>query len=155
ANPTQWTLLGKNLNLRGQWSLFSTRIQANATFAGFPTVSTTFTVAYPSSNTAGNSSVVFIAFDNWGVEPSATITDSNGNVYSQIGSYRTDLGNKVKLGMFQATNIKAGANTVTLTVSTSGTSFTLFVEEYSGVVTSNPVVDSSSATSTGTSNLNI
>src|ERR1700730_7756796 len=155
ANPGSWTLLSKNLNLRGQWAAFRSRVQGTFLERGFPTTLTTFTLAYASNNIAGNTSVVLVAFDNWGTEPSAAITDSNGNTYTQVGNYLTDVGNKIKLGMFVATNIAAGANTVTMTVSTTGTSFTFVVEEYSRVVPTGAVVDSSSTTSSGTSNLSI
>src|SRR5437867_5522358 len=107
----------------------------------------TSTLAFASPNTAGNFIAVVI---RGGLSNSQvfTVSDSNTNTYKkavQIGSS----GSAVTSAVFYAENIRAGTNTITVTMTVSGP-LRLAVLEYSGVAASNSldVTAASSATST-------
>lgn len=109
---------------------------------------TSTSIAFKSSNTAGNFIAVCIRA---GISSSQvfTVTDSNGNTYrqaSQVGF--TAAG--VTMAVYYAENIKAGANTVTVADTVAGPIRTAILE-YSGVATSNSKDVAVAATGTSTS----
>jgi hypothetical protein len=67
----------------------------------------------------------------------SSITDSQGNTFTQVGSDLTSPGGN-KNRVYYANNILGGADTVTITLSTSNF-MEVFLSEYSGVDTVNPV----------------
>src|SRR5438445_800602 len=94
---------------------------------------TTSTLAFASSNTAGN----FIGVAVRGGLSSAqvfTITDSNGNTYKQAAQVGYT-GSAVTSAIYYAENIKGGANTVTVSMTVSGP-LRFAILEYSGVAAS-------------------
>ena len=107
---------------------------------------TTSTLAFTSANTAGN----FIAVAVRGGLSSSqvfTVTDSNGNTYkkeAQIGYTAS----QVTSAIYYAENIKAGANTITVSMTVSGP-LRFDVLEYSGVATANSL--DATAVATGSS----
>jgi len=111
-------------------------------------ITTTGSLAFTSSNTAGNWVGVLIRA---GLSSSQvfTVKDSNGNTYNkaaQIGFTSS----AVTLAIYYAENIKGGANTVTVTDTVSGP-LRIAILEYSGVATSNSVDASVAATGTSAS----
>jgi hypothetical protein len=78
--------------------------------------------AFTSNNTAGNAIVVGFQYNvETGV---ATVSDTQGNSYSQIAAYT--VGGVTAL--FLATNIKSGANTVTINLASSQSPGMIIVE---------------------------
>ncbi len=109
---------------------------------------TTGSLAFKSSNTAGNWIGVAIRA---GLSSSQvfTVKDSNGNTYkkaAQVGFTSS----AVTLAVYYAENIKGGANTVTVSDTVSGP-FRFAILEYSGVATSNSLDATATATATSTS----
>ena len=120
-------------------------VQHNSVDAG---TTTTASLAFKSSNTAGN----WIAVAVRGGYSSAqvfTVTDTNGNTYKQ-GAQVGFTGSAVTLAIYYAENIKGGANTITVTESVSSP-FRIAILEYSGVATSNSLDVTAVATSTSSS----
>lgn len=93
------------------------------------------TGAFPANVTTGNLIVVCIQLYN-STTLTCTVTDSQGNTYTQVGSYQNQ--SPFRAAMFYAKNVTGGANTVTVTPST--TSYTRFIAaEYSGADTTSPL----------------
>ena len=109
-------------------------VQANASTndAAASTIAQAFTTA----NTAGNLIVVAVS---WGdnVAPSIRATDTLGNTYA-IAINDFDPGNRQGLAILYAPNIRAGANTVTVTLGATGGYRRIMVSEYSGIATTAP-----------------
>src|SRR5206468_663501 len=109
-------------------------VQANASTndAAASTIAQAFTTA----NTTGNLIVVAVT---WGdnAAPSIRATDTLGNTYA-ITINDFDPGNRQGLAILYAPNIRAGANTVTVTLGTTGGYRRIMVSEYSGIATTAP-----------------
>jgi hypothetical protein len=91
------------------------------------------TLAFPSSNTAGNWIGVLIRAGQSGEV--FTVKDSTGNTYHQAIQFN-ETGNGNTLGVFYAENIASGPNTITVSDTVSNTlRFTIL--EYSGIATTN------------------
>jgi hypothetical protein len=105
-------------------------------------VAATFT----SATTAGNTIVVYVIWDNAGT---ASVTDSRGDNFTSVsapvvwdGGFRAQI--------FYATNIAGGTDTVTATFQNAVSSFgSIYVHEYSGISTTNPVDVTASASGSG------
>ena len=108
---------------------------------------TTSTLAFTSPNTAGN----FIAVAIRGGLSNAqvfSVSDSNANTYKQAALVGFS-GSSVTQAIYYAENIKAGANTITVTMSVSGP-LRFAIMEYSGVATSNSLDATATGTNTST-----
>ena len=94
---------------------------------------TTGSLAFTSSNTAGNWIAVAV---RGGMSSSQifTVTDSNGNAYKKAGQVGFT-SSAVTLAIYYAENIKGGANTVTVSDTVSGP-LRVAILEYSGVAAS-------------------
>src|SRR6266403_4715199 len=109
---------------------------------------TTSSLSFTSVNTAGNLIAVCIR-GGLSSSPVFTVVDSNGNTYkqaSQIGFTSS----AVTLAIYYAENIKAGANTVTVSETVSGP-LRFTITEYSGVATANSLDGTAIATGGGAS----
>src|SRR5438094_2281593 len=108
---------------------------------------TTSTLAFASPSTAGN----FISVAIRGGLSNAqvfSVSDSNANTYkkaAQIGF----TGSAVTSAIYYAENIKAGANTITVTMAVSGP-LRFAISEYSGVATSSSLDAVATGTNTST-----
>ena len=91
------------------------------------------TLAFPSTNTAGN--LIAVAVRAGGINQVFTITDTRGNLYRKAVQFNVTL-DSVTLAVFYAENISGGANTVQVSSTQSGT-LRLAILEYSGVATTN------------------
>jgi len=94
-------------------------------------------VAFTNAQTAGNTNVVVVG---WGASSAVvSVTDTQGNTYSEaMGTNTVNIGtgSQVSQNIWYAPNIKAGANTVTVTFNTNSVTFPdVFVLEYSGLST--------------------
>ncbi len=104
---------------------------------GFP--ATTCTIP---ATQAGN--LLVVAWASSGVSSTnvVSITDNAGNTYAQAGSARgVNTATNEIVDIWYASNIKAGANRVTLTPSPSGQNGAAVIWEFSGVETVNPLGD--------------
>lgn len=91
--------------------------------------------AFTASNVVGNA---IVAAFSWGSGSTASCSDSLGNAYTMASS-QYDSTNNQSLGICYATNIKAGANTVTITLGGASASRRLIIHEYRGISTVDPV----------------
>jgi len=110
-------------------------------------VTTTSSLAFPAANTAGN----FIAVVIRGGQSSSqvfTVSDSNGNTYKK-GSQLGFTVSAVTLAVYYAENIKAGANTVTVSMTVSGP-LRFASSEYAGIAAANSIDVTAAATNVGT-----
>ncbi len=89
--------------------------------------STTHTLAYGSNNTAGNSLMLQVRIG--GTSQTITVSDSQGNTWAQDVA-PVWIGGLGSVSAFSAHNVKAGANTVTITLGSSATTARFFIEEY-------------------------
>jgi hypothetical protein len=101
--------------------------------------------AFPSSNVAGNSIVVVCGVGN-GTAP--TISDTPANAYKQAAQVAN--GTAFNVAIFVATNIAAGANTVTVNNGGTAASIAMEIYEVSGLITTSTTAALDS-TSTNTS----
>jgi hypothetical protein len=82
--------------------------------------------------------MAFILMDNWGgsTDPTASVTDTQGNTWTQIGTYLNDSAGKKATSVWITYNSKPGPNTVNWSIPNSvfvnGTR--LYIAEYTGVV---------------------
>jgi len=80
-----------------------------------------------------------------------SISDNQGNTYTEIGTQQTSASFGGSSRLYYATNIKGGALTVTTTLSGTPGFHELYVVEYSGVSTTSPVDGFSVNVGTGSS----
>jgi len=112
---------------------------------------TSYSLRFESNNnTAGNWIAVCIRAGLSG--QTFTVTDSNGNSYRQAVQINDtlDAPNGNTLAIFYAENVRAGANTVTVSDTTSGT-LRFAILEYTGVATANSLDVIASAQGSSTS----
>ncbi|HTV13983.1 MAG TPA: Ig domain-containing protein [Acidobacteriaceae bacterium] len=105
-------------------------------------------VAFTSANTAANTIVVCAGAWSGGTVGSLSVTDTQGNTYTLIQTDNSDYANQSTVSVWYAANIKAGANTVTVSGAT-GSAIDVIVAEYSGPATSGPLSASSVAVAVG------
>jgi hypothetical protein len=120
-----------------------TLVQHTSKDAGTTTSST---LAFASSNTAGNFIAVVIRAGKAGQV--FTVTDSRGNTYRKPMQFSETV-DGTTLGILYAENIAGGPNTITVSDSISGT-MRFAILEYSGVATANSL-DGVAVASQGTS----
>src|SRR5215467_1963580 len=97
----------------------------------------TIAQAFTTANTAGNLIVVGVS---WGdnAAPAIRATDTLGNTFS-VATNDFDPANRQGLAILYAQNIRAGANTVTVTFGVTGGYRRIVVSEYSGVAATSPL----------------
>jgi hypothetical protein len=106
-----------------------------------PTTATSIAVSFASASTTGNLIVVHIDWDKQSIHVN-TVTDNKGNTYHNINGPTNWNGVNYRAELWYAYNITGGAIlTVTANLTGTGpTSFSqIYVSEYSGIVTSNPL----------------
>jgi hypothetical protein len=148
-NGNSFTVNSYTAAISGSGTATPMEVQASSTASSASASSTS--LAFTSNNTAGNTIVVAASWQATGLTP--TCSDSQGNAYSTIVT-KADATNDSQSGICYATNIKAGANTVTVTYGASETYRSLAIQEYSGIATTSPVDTSISNTATGTTSTN-
>ena len=124
-------------------------VQVNA--ATPQTNQSTVSVAYTSAQTAGNTNILAIGWNN-ATSNITSVTDSAGNIYQL--AVPTARGPGLSQAIYYATNIKAAAaatNTVTVSFNASTPYVDIRALEYSGLDPVNPFELGTSAAGTGTS----
>ena len=96
----------------------------------------TFSLSFPANTAKGN--LILVAFDFDTNSTPSTVADSQGNVFTEVGTQLTSPGG-ARSRVYCAKNIKGGADTVTVSLSSSSAWIELYISEYSGVDTVNPV----------------
>lgn len=113
------------------------------------------TLTFTSANTAGNTIIVYLADANntlalW------TISDSQNNVYTQVGSYVDDAPSLRRTAVFVAQNIAGGSNVVSASKNISGSNGTsVVVAEYTGTPTVSPITGFSGISSPNSSSISV
>ena len=91
---------------------------------------------FPNNNVAGNLIIVFVRMSS--TTQTVSLTDTTGNQYHPaVSQAQSSDGHQIYI--FYASNIKAGANTITATFSSSNNHAWLAIYEYSGLSTTNPL----------------
>ena len=108
-------------------------VQVNA---GMASSASSEAVAFSSNTTAGD--IILVGFDFASGATFSSISDSQGNTLNEVGSQlTTPAGSKSRL--YYASNIKGGADTVTVHTTASASFIKVQIIEYSGVSTSTPI----------------
>ena len=98
---------------------------------------TSVSVAYPQSQTAGNLNVVIVGWND-STASVQSVSDSLGNTYTAVGTVLR--GTSLSQAIYYAKNISSGSgNTVTVTFNQAAVKPDLRILEYSGVDPSNPL----------------
>ena len=123
-------------------------VQVNAAVP--QTNQSTVTVRYNNAQTAGNTNILAIGWNN-ATSNITSVTDSAGNTYQL--AVPTARGAGVSQAIYYAPNIKAApaaTNTVTVTFNTATPYVDIRATEYSGLATTNPFDVGTSASGTST-----
>jgi len=132
-----------------------TFVQSIGTNAGYSPTTKTVTLAFPSANTAGNLILLSVNWGNTGIHV-ASISDTRGNTYTDITgqvNYGTSWAQSNQL--YYATNILAGSNTLTVTMTSIPTAvFEARAYEYAGLDPVSPLDKFASATGTNATKVN-
>jgi hypothetical protein len=107
---------------------------------------TSASLPFPASNTAGNWIAVVIRAGQAG--QTFTVTDTRGNTYRRAVQFN-ETGDGTTLGLFYAESIAGGANAVTVPDTLAGASRRWAILEYAGVASANSL--EATATAQGTS----
>jgi len=96
----------------------------------------TYSVSFPGNTTAGD--VILVGFDYTGGLTVTSVTDTQGNTFLPVGGQLTSPGGSSS-SLYYAKNIRGGADTVTVTVSAATGGIELYLAEYTGIDTVNPI----------------
>ncbi len=110
--------------------------------------SSTLSLSFPANTVAGN--LILVGFDFDSNSTLSSVTDSQGNLFAEVGSQLTSPGGS-RSRVYFAKNIKGGADTVTVNLSANSAWFELYVSEYSGVDPVNPIDGQAGSSGSGTS----
>lgn len=102
--------------------------------------------AFPGPNSTGNLSIVFVRMSS--TNQTVNVTDSLGNSYAKAVS-QTQTADGHQIHVFYAANIRAGANTVTLTFSAANNHPFAAIFEYAGLRAADPLDKASAAQGSG------
>jgi hypothetical protein len=106
---------------------------------------TTIAKAFASASTSGNLIVVHLDWDDQ-ARSINSVTDNKGNTYKKISGPTNWNGVNYRAELWYAYNITGGALTVTAKLSGAPTTFSqIYISEYSGIVTFDPLDQSSVA----------
>jgi hypothetical protein len=93
-------------------------------------------LSFPNSTLAGD--VVLVGFDYNKSSPPLSVTDSQGNTFTQVGTQLTSPGGSGSV-VYLARNIKGGGDTLTVNLTANSVWLELYLTEYSGVNQTNPI----------------
>jgi fibronectin type 3 domain-containing protein len=107
--------------------------------------STSLSVPFSSNTSPGD--LILVGFDFVDSVTPVSITDSQGNTFTQVGS---QLNSPAGVGarVYYANNIKGGADTVTITLSANSSYLEVYLTEYAGLNQTNPIDGQAGATGT-------
>ena len=115
---------------------------AQATATSVHGSASSLSAAFPNT-TAGD--VILVAFDYNAQLTVTAVADSQGNVYSQIGSPITSPGGAISV-IYYANKIKGGPDTVAVKLSANSPFIELYLTEYHGLNATNPIDNHRGAT---------
>jgi hypothetical protein len=118
-------------------------VQATAGTA--PGAASSLSVSFPANTTAGD--IILVGFDFTTSASFSSISDSQGNTFTQVGTQLTSPGG-ARSQLYYANSIKGGADTVTVTLSANSAWIEIYVNEYSGVNQTTPIDVQSGASGT-------
>ncbi|MBZ5635739.1 MAG: family 16 glycosylhydrolase [Acidobacteriia bacterium] len=102
-------------------------------------------VSFPTNTVAGD--LILVAFDFDTSATVSSVTDFQGNTFTQVGTQLTSPGGS-RSRVYYAKNIQGGADTVNITLSANSSWLEVYLTEYSGVDRINPI-DAQAGTSGG------
>ena len=108
----------------------------------------TLSLSFPANTTAGN--LILVGFDFDSNATLSSVSDSQGNLLTEVGSQLTSPGG-ARSRVYFAKNIKGGPDTVTVNLSANSAWIEVYVSEYSGVDTVNPIDGQAGASGSSTS----
>jgi Ig-like domain CHU_C associated/Lectin C-type domain/HYR domain len=123
-----------------------THIQTTTSFQ--TTTSATISKSFASPGTTGNLIVVELNWDGQ-TRSISGVTDNKGNTYAKINGPTNWNGTNYRAELWYAYNITGGGTAINITATLSGapTSFSqIYISEYSGIITTNPLDQNSVAT---------
>jgi hypothetical protein len=129
VDATYGTSGNQTLTVNATGGITPAFVQSDHSAHGFN--STSLAQAMTSSVTAGNSIVVGVMWTD--ISATCSIADTLGNTYTAIGSPVFQSGRVNVVQLFYTKSASGGANTVTITCSTS-TTLQTYVQEFSGVL---------------------
>jgi hypothetical protein len=100
-----------------------------------PGTAKAFSLSFPGNTAAGD--LILVAFDFDTNTTPTSVTDSQGNTFTQAGAQLTSPGG-ARSRVYYAKAIKGGADTVTVNLSANSAWIELYLAEYSGVDQVNP-----------------
>jgi chitodextrinase len=117
--------------------------EANAAIASLQTVAkaapgtaSSWSASFPANTAAGD--LILVAFDFDTNSTPSSVTDAQSNTFIEVGSQLTSpAGSRSRV--YYAKNIKGGADTVTVNLSSSSGWIELYLTEYSGADPTNPI----------------
>ena len=115
------------------------QIVANAS----PGTANSFSLSFPKNTVAGD--LIVVAFDYDTNSTPSSVTDSQSNVFTPVGSQLTSPG-QVRSRVYYAKSIKGGADAVTVKLSANSGWIELYLAEYTGLDQSNPIDAQAGAT---------
>lgn len=98
--------------------------------------SSSLSLSFSSNRTVGNLILVGFDFDTNSIPTS--ISDSQGNVFTEVGSQLTSPGG-ARSRLFYAKSTRGGADTITVNLSANSAWIELYISEYSGANSISPV----------------
>jgi len=101
-----------------------------------PGAAKAFSLSFPGSTVAGD--LILVAFDFDTNSTPSSVTDSQGNTFTEVGTQLTSPGG-ARSRVYYAKAIKGGADTVTVNLSANSAWIEMYLTEYSGVDQVNPV----------------
>jgi hypothetical protein len=93
-------------------------------------------VSFPANTLAGD--LILVAFDFDTSASVSSVTDSQGNIFTQVGTQLTSPGGSGSR-VYYAKNIQGGADTVNINLSTNSSWLEVYLTEYSGIDRINPI----------------
>ena len=108
----------------------------------------TLSLSFPANTTAGN--LILVSFDFDSNATLSSVSDSQGDLFTEVGSQLTSPGG-ARSRVYFAKNIKGGPDTVTVNLSANSAWIEVYVSEYSGVDTVNPIDGQAGASGSSTS----
>jgi chitodextrinase len=96
----------------------------------------TFSLSFPANTTKGD--LILVAFDFDTNSTRSSVADSQGNIFTEVGTQLTSPGG-ARSRVYYAKNISGGPDTVTVNLAASSAWIELYISEYSGVDTVNPI----------------
>jgi len=133
------TLSATNLSGTGKATLaltiLPTSYLAQATASNTKAAST-FSLSFPNNTVAGD--LILVGFDFATSASLSSISDSQGNTFTEVGTQLTSPGNGLSR-VYYAKNIKGGADTVTVNLTASSAYIEVYLNEYYGINQTTPI----------------